>query len=359
MHVIPVELGTRSYPIFLGCNIIDRLPKIYRSLKLPLRAVIVCDANVARLHLKVLVSTLRQCTVATTIITVPAGEKHKSLETANKIYSELIKHRHTRTDALIAFGSGVTGDLAGFVAATFRRGMPFIQIPTTLLAQVESAIGGKTGVNHPSSKNAVGAFHQPKLVFSDVQFLSTLSRREIICGLGEAIKYGYLDKKVFAFLDRHIEDILRKDLDILEEVVLRCNAMKATMISEDERETDTTGGRAVLNLGHTLGQALEVLSNFRLHHGEAVLIGLRWELLIAQRVGIVQEKDFARLWRLLSRIPFKPGLQRFSRAALLKHLYSDNTKARFVLPRSIGDVITTASIDKKVMSSTLKELLKH
>jgi 3-dehydroquinate synthase len=357
MHITRVELGERSYPIHLGNDIIHTFPALYRSMDLPSRAAVVTDSNVAASHLKKFSAVLTKEGIESVRIIIPPGERQKSLTRANRLYADLLNRGFTRKDALIAFGGGVVGDLAGFVAATFRRGIPFVQVPTTLLAQAESAVGGKTGVNLASLKNAVGAFYQPKFVFSDVRFLATLPRREIICGLGEVVKYGYLDETMFAFLERHLDDVLQKHLDVIQEVVLRCNAMKAKMISEDERETDPEGGRMVLNLGHTIGQALEVLSNYRLHHGEAVLIALKWELAIARQAGILAEDDFNKLLGLVSRVPFEPDLHSISASALIQQILGNNKAVRFVLPRSIGKIESSISIDKTSVLSAMKKML--
>lgn len=357
MHTITIDLGERSYPIYLGSNILGRLPELYHSSALPSRLVIVTDTNLATSHLKNFSSSFRHHGIETITIVIPPGERQKSLDRAGKLYEALLKNQITRSDALIAFGGGVIGDLAGYVAATYRRGIAFIHVPTTLLAQTESAIGGKSGINLSSAKNVIGAFYQPKFVFSDVHLLSTLPRREIICGLGEVVKYGYLDERMFRLLDRHLEDVLGKKLDIMMDIILRCNKMKAVMISRDERETNTTGGRMVLNLGHTIGQALEVLSNYRLRHGEAVLIGLRWELMIAEEAQFISANDAGRIKALLDRIGFHPRLPFLRSEMLVRKLFQPKNKPRFVLPRTIGEVVVTSEIGESLARSVFKRVL--
>ena len=359
MHKTIVDLGSRSYPIYLGSETLQRFPEAYHSLDLSPRAAIVTDTHVANIYLKRFASILRQHGIGAHTIVIPPGERQKSLTGSKRLYAELVRQRFTRSDTMIAFGGGVVGDLTGFVAATYRRGIAFVQVPTTFLAQVESAIGGKTGINHPMSKNAIGAFHQPQFVFSDVNMLSTLPRREILCGLGEVIKYGYLDVNIFEFLEQHLEDILKKDIEMIQEVILRCNAMKAKMISEDERETNATGGRMVLNLGHTIGQALEVLSSYRLRHGEAVLIGLEWELMIAEKAQLIAPTDAARIQALLERVGFQPRLRFFELPALLKKLFSAKSKPRFVLPKTVGEVVVTNEIGESLVRSVLKRIARH
>ena len=250
----------------------------------------------------------------------------------------------------------MVGDVTGFVAATYRRGVLLVHVPTTLLAQVESAIGGKAAVNHPLSKNAIGAFYQPAFVFSDIGLLSTLPAREIICGLGEVLKYAIISKAMFSFLDQHLDDVLRANLDVLQEIVLQCNAVKAKMISEDERETNPTGGRAILNLGHTIGHTLEHLSHYKLHHGEAVLLGLKWELHIARKAELISQDEFKRINSLLHRVNFKPDLKFLDKKTLMKTIFGKNGKAQFVLPKKIGEGIITDDIDVALVQAVLKEM---
>src|ERR1051326_4527670 len=255
MRTITVELGERSYPIYVGRGILTDLPGKFSSHKLSSRIAIVSDRNVASRHLKRLSGILRRSGIPFIPLLMPAGERQKSLSRFNTITAQLLGAGHRRGFAIAAFG-----DVAGFVAANYRRGTPFVQIPTTLLGQVESALGGKVGVNHPLGKNAVGTFYQPKFVFSDIDLLLTLPPRELVCGLGEVLKYAILDAGIYALMEAHLDSIVRLDPEILEETVVRCNMLKAAMISEDERETRPEGGRMVLNLGHRIGHVLEELS---------------------------------------------------------------------------------------------------
>ena len=355
MNEITVELGERSYPVFTGIGILSALGEICRNRNIPPRLAIVTDKNVASLYLHQLSNSLRHHGFDVVEIVIGVGERQKSLTCVNKIVTQLVEARLTRDSGILAFGGGVVGDVAGFVAATYRRGVPLVQIPTTRLAQVESSIGGKVAVNHPLSKNAVGAFLQPKFVFSDVNLLSTLPKREIICGLGEVLKYGIIDVGMFSFLDEHLDEILRYDIDILQETVLRCNALKAPMIAEDEKETNPAGGRAVLNLGHAIGHALENLSSYKLHHGEAVLVGLEWELEIAREAQLIEKEEYQRILALLKRVNFKPDLKFLKRNMLLNTIIGKNGKPKFVLARKIGEVAIGAEIDSSIVGTILKE----
>ena len=356
VHRVTVELGERSYQICIGTQTLSTFPEACASHYVPHHIAVVTDIHVRHLYLRQLSNALRHHGFKVHEVVISAGEKQKSLSHANSIFTKLIDGGLTRESALIAFGGGVVGDVTGFVAATYRRGVMLIQVPTTLLAQVESAIGGKTGVNHPRSKNAIGAFYQPKFVFSDVNLLSTLPRREIICGLGEALKYAILSEKIFCLLDENLDEIVAKNLEVLQELILQCNSFKAKLISEDERELNPAGGRLVLNLGHTIGHALENLSNYKLHHGEAVLVGLKWELLLAKEAQIVSKNDFERINALLNRINYCPDLRFLSHGRLVRAVFSRNGKARFVLPNKVGEVFVTEEIEASLVQAVLDRI---
>lgn len=355
MRIINVNAGGQSYPIYLGAGILNSFADIYQRHNISHSIAIVTDKNVYRLHYRSLKNCLRHQNFKPLTITITPGEHQKSLRRANKLYTRLLKEQFPRSGTLISFGGGVVGDLTGFVAATYRRGINLIHIPTTLLAQIESSIGGKTGVNHPLSKNAIGAFHQPVFVLTDVRLLSTLPKREIISGMGELLKYACLNETMFAFIDEHLERMLALDLEILEETIFRCASMKAEMVAEDEKETKNEGGRMVLNLGHTIGHALESLSNYTLRHGEAVLIGLRYELEIARRSDILAEADYKRLLELQRRIVFQHKSPLPTPKAILKKLFAQAKPPRFVLPQAIGKIISTNEINPDLVKSVLDE----
>lgn len=351
MRPIRVELGKRSYPIIVGAGALARVPRICRALGLSGKLAVVTDSGVAPLHLRSFSSLLRKGGFEVVEIVIRAGERQKSLPTANRIVTRLLEEGCSRRSAIIAFGGGVVGDVSGFVAATFRRGVPLVQVPTTLLAQVESSIGGKTAVNHPLSKNAIGAYHQPVAVVSDVSLLATLPRREIICGLGEILKYGMIDRAIFSYLDRHVDDILDGDAAAIEGIIRRCNAVKAKLVRDDERETAAGAGRAVLNVGHTVGHALEDLSRYRLRHGEAVVVGLRWELAIARAAKLIGAGDAALLEGLLGRIPYHPSIGYIPRRALVDRIVAQGAAAGFVLPRAIGRLSVSRDVSPSLVRS--------
>ncbi len=272
----------------------------------------------------------------------------------------MLKKGVGRASAILALGGGVVGDLAGFVAATYQRGLPLVQIPTTLLAQVDSSIGGKTAVNHPLGKNMIGAFHQPVFVWTDVGFLKTLARRDVVCGLGEIIKYGViLDANLFSFLESHLEDILTLRETAVMHVQAICSSLKADLVSHDERES---GKRIILNFGHTLGHALEAAGHYRvLKHGEAVLLGMAGESFIAREMGLLASNEHERILALLQRVPlrFKQGV--LSRPAIVGAMGRDKKsvkgKKRFVLPVRIGETAVVDTVPSDLIRKALKFVL--
>ena len=235
--------------------------------------------------------------------------------------------------------------------------MRLVQVPTTLLAQVESAIGGKTAVNHPLAKNAIGAYHQPRLVLAEQAFLSTLSRREILCGLGEIVKYAMFEERVLSALERTIDRIVAGNPEATGRIVALCNAVKARLIQSDEREEMPGGGRAVLNLGHTIGHALEDLSHYRLRHGEAVIVGLRWELVIAANAGVLPWREAERYARLLNRIPYRPALRGIPARRLLTKVTAHAAAAGLVLPGEGRSVVVTRKVPPALIRSVIEAFL--
>ncbi len=331
---------------------LDGIGNIWSTHALPMHAAVITDTGVPRGYLAKVVKRLRGEGVKVLPLIIAQGERQKSLRRSQELYTWLIRNGYGRSSALVALGGGVVGDLTGYVAATFRRGISYLQVPTTLLAQVESSIGGKTGVNLGTTKNAVGAFHQPRCVVSDVSLLRTLAKRELMCGLGELLKYAYLAEESFQYIDEPLDGIMLRDPAILTETLVRCVSSKARMIAEDEREELPAGGRMVLNLGHTIGHALEVLSNYRLKHGEAVLTGLRWELECAMRSSVVTAESYERLRRLLGRVPYAPKVGPLSRRRIVDLIFGKRSVVKFVLPRSIG-AVQKIELDRRVVDSVL------
>jgi len=361
MKEISVDLDERSYPIRIGRGMLTSFGEVCKSFELPQRAVVVTDSNVGRLYLRSVVNSLKHAGFAVESIVIPHGEQQKSLRRANSIITRLLYLGLGKSTTLVALGGGVIGDLTGFVAATYGRGVPFVQVPTTLLAQAESSIGGKVGVNHPRAKNAIGTFHQPKFVFTDIELLRTIPKREIVSGLGEVIKYGIVVGEVMMhFLESHLDAIQRLDLDAVEETILRCATFKASLVSRDERETESEGGRVVLNVGHASGQTMEAFSNYRLRHGEAVLLGLRMETFLAKQIGLLDAPSYTRIASILDRVGFDMPYIRvrktlkppFRPERLIKNLLH----ARFILPDQIGRVVARTCIPEDLLKKAFESI---
>lgn len=299
MRTLTVALGARSYPIHIGAGLVARADLLLAHLKAPL-AAIVSNETVAPLYLTGLASALRDQGVRVTEILLPDGEEHKNWQTLNRIFDALLENRCERATTIIALGGGVVGDLAGFAAATYQRGVPFIQLPTTLLSQVDSSVGGKTGINHPLGKNMIGAFYQPRLVLADTDTLKTLPERELSAGLAEVIKYGLIrDLAFFEWLEANMEKLRARDPEALTHAIECSCRNKAEVVAEDETETDV---RALLNLGHTFGHAIEAgLGYGEWLHGEAVAAGMVMAAELSRRIGWLSQADVARTAALLRR----------------------------------------------------------
>ncbi|GAB1413777.1 MAG: 3-dehydroquinate synthase [Burkholderiales bacterium] len=299
MRTLTVALDARSYPIHIGAGLVARADLLLAHLKAPL-AAIVSNETVAPLYLTGLASALRDQGVRVTEILLPDGEEHKNWQTLNRIFDALLENRCERATTIIALGGGVVGDLAGFAAATYQRGVPFIQLPTTLLSQVDSSVGGKTGINHPLGKNMIGAFYQPRLVLADTDTLKTLPERELSAGLAEVIKYGLIrDLAFFEWLEANMEKLRARDPEALTHAIECSCRNKAEVVAEDETET---GVRALLNLGHTFGHAIEAgLGYGEWLHGEAVAAGMVMAAELSRRIGWLSQADVARTAALLRR----------------------------------------------------------
>jgi 3-dehydroquinate synthase len=300
MQTVRVELGERSYPIHIGGGILGAVGGRLRDLRFARTAAVITNAVVGPLYLPKVESSLREAGFAPTTIELPDGEEHKNLAWLTLIYDRMIDAGMERNSPVIALGGGVVGDMAGFAASTFLRGLPYVQLPTTLLAQVDSSVGGKTGVNHVAGKNLIGTFYQPRFVLVDTQTLKTLPRREFAAGLAEVIKYGViLDPDLFALVERELKAIIALDEAVLTEVIRVCCTLKAMVVGEDERETDY---RAILNFGHTVGHAIEALTEYKRYlHGEAVAIGMAFAARVSHGRGTCGAEVVERIVHLLRR----------------------------------------------------------
>lgn len=300
MQTVRVDLGERSYPIHIGRGLLAGVGAKLQELRCARRTAVITNAVVGPLYLGRLEASLREAGFTPSSIELPDGEEHKNFAWLTFLYDRLIDAGLERNSAVIALGGGVVGDMAGFAASTYLRGIPYVQVPTTLLAQVDSSVGGKTGVNHSSGKNLIGTFYQPRFVLVDIDTLKTLPRRELLAGLTEVIKYGViLDPDLFALVDRELKAILSLDEGVLSEVIRICCTLKAMVVGEDERETDY---RAILNFGHTVGHAIEALTEYKRYlHGEAVSIGMAFAARLSHARGYCTAETADRVVQLLRR----------------------------------------------------------
>lgn len=355
MQTLQVALANRSYPIHIGRNLISNAELILPHLKRK-HVAIVTNTTVAPLYLEKLSQTLVAAGVKVIPIVLPDGEAYKNAETLNKIYDALLQNRCERTTTLIALGGGVIGDLTGYAAATYLRGVPFIQIPTTLLSQVDSSVGGKTGINHPLGKNMIGAFYQPQVVLADIDTLRTLPPREFSAGVAEVIKYGLIrDADFFDWLEKNIEKLMTLDEAVLSYAVYRSCQNKADVVAIDEHEN---GERALLNLGHTFGHAIENAMGYGVWlHGEAVAAGTIMAANLSQSMGWLTNQDFQRIHALLSaaNLPLeapKLGVEKYLDLMQLDKKVADG-KIRLVLQQGIGKAVITSDYDVEKLKETL------
>lgn len=355
MQTLKVELADRSYPIHIGRNLIADADLILPHLKRK-HVAIVTNTTVAPLYLDKLTQTLQAAGVSAIPIILPDGEAYKNAETLNKIYDALLQNRCERSTTLIALGGGVIGDLTGYAAATYLRGVPFIQIPTTLLSQVDSSVGGKTGINHPLGKNMIGAFYQPQVVLADIDTLKTLPSREFSAGMAEVIKYGLIrDAEFFGWLEVHIEQLMALEESAISEAIYRSCQNKADVVARDEHET---GERALLNLGHTFGHAIENAMGYGVWlHGEAVAAGTMMAADLSQHMGWLNAAEVARIRALLTkaRLPLDPpklGADKYLELMQMDKKVADG-KIRLVLQQGIGKSVITSDYDADKLRATL------
>ena len=358
--IIKVDLADRSYDILLAENIFGLVPQQLKKINSNKQLAVISVPPVSDLYYEKL---YREISEEFNVIhfDVTDGERSKSSVMVEKLYEWLFENKIERNAVIIALGGGVVGDLAGFVASTYLRGINLIHVPTSLLAQVDSSIGGKVGINHKAGKNLIGAFYQPRQIYTDISVLQTLAPEEYICGLGEVVKYGVIaDPDLFALLESQLEKILAKDTDILAEVVYRCANKKAEVVSKDERES---GLRAILNYGHTFAHALETVYGYgSLKHGQAVLLGMICANYTANRLNILSASEQQRIEDLINRLPVSlPSDQSLPKTDnLLKIMYLDKKvrdgRLQLILADKIGHVSTHQIADEKLIGESFEYL---
>lgn len=355
MQTLKVELADRSYPIHIGKNLISDASLILPYLKRK-HVAIVTNTTVAPLYLAQLSQSLQAAGVTVIAIILPDGEAYKNSATLNTIYDTLLQNRCERSTTLIALGGGVIGDLTGYAAATYLRGVPFIQIPTTLLSQVDSSVGGKTGINHPLGKNMIGAFYQPQLVLADIDTLQTLPAREFAAGMAEIIKYGLIrDAEFFDWLELNMASLMQLDEATLSYAIFRSCQNKADVVAKDEHEQ---GDRALLNLGHTFGHAIENAMGYGVWlHGEAVAVGSMMAADLSRRMGWLSESEVTRIQNsfVAANLPVtapKLGVDRYLDLMGLDKKV-ENGKIRLILQQGIGKSVITSDYDVQKLRETL------
>jgi 3-dehydroquinate synthase len=355
MQTLTVSLADRSYPIHIGNNLLNKTELILPHLKRK-QVAIVSNTTVAPLYMQAIAQPLREAGVSVIEIVLPDGEAYKNSETLQTIYDHLLQNRCERNTTLIALGGGVIGDLTGYAAATYLRGVPFIQVPTTLLSQVDSSVGGKTGINHPLGKNMIGAFYQPKLVLADIDTLKTLPQRELSAGIAEVIKYGLIrDVDFFDWLEANMSALMSLDTAVTSYAIYRSCENKAEVVAADEHEQ---GERALLNLGHTFGHAIENAMGYGVWlHGEAVATGTIMAADLSERMGWLNAAQIERIKAIMlaAKLPIDApdlGADEYLRLMQLDKKVADG-RIRLILQQAIGKAIITADYDADKLKQTL------
>jgi len=356
MKKLNLNLGEKSYPIYIGANLLSKADYLTKHIT-GNQVMIVSNTTVAPLYIDKVKSLLTDFEVCEVIL--PDGEQYKSLDRVNQIFTSLLENRFDRSSTLIALGGGVVGDMTGFAAASYQRGVNFIQIPTTLLSQVDSSVGGKTGVNHPLGKNMIGAFYQPKAVIIDVDTLDTLPNREFSAGMAEVIKYGLLGNENFlSFIEKNVDSLMNKEKSTVIDAIHQSCKDKANIVAEDELEA---GKRALLNLGHTFGHAIENSMGYGNYlHGEAISIGMYMAAVMSEKEGFIDQSQVSRVKSILencelpTRLTGKINLSDFSKSMSVDKKVLKG-KIRLVLLKPIGAAFVSDDYHKEFLDQTIKE----
>jgi 3-dehydroquinate synthase len=358
MPTVDVKLGNRSYAIEIGAGL-EEVGGRLCGLGLGKKIAVITNPTIKELYGQRMIDSLKRADFLVLSIIIPDGEQFKTLDWANSIYTALLVNSFDRRSALVALGGGVIGDLTGFAAATFMRGVPFIQVPTTLLAMVDSSVGGKTGVNHAMGKNMIGAFYQPRKVLMDPGALKTLPREELLSGMAEVVKYGVIrDAAFFEYLEINREKILSLDNDALGYIIRRSCEIKADVVSRDEREG---GLRAVLNFGHTVGHAVETATDYTLRHGYAVAIGMVYAARLSLRTGLCDASVPERIERILRSYGLAHSLSELDKRPSVTELMdivqidkkAEDGKVKFILPTRIGEAVATQAWEEPALRDLL------
>lgn len=359
-RIVRVELGKASYDIVIGHELGADLIAFVRSRNYSRQALLVTDSNVGPLYGEQVAALLVEAGLHPVLYSIPAGESSKTLAVAEKIYTCIIEHGLDRRSPVFALGGGVVGDLAGFVASTYMRGVPFVQLPTSLLAQVDSSVGGKVAVDHALGKNLIGCFYQPDAVFIDLDFMASLPKREIATGLGEIVKYGIIyDEAFFTYLEQHPDDVLSLQSEAAMHMIARSCEIKAAVVSKDEKEA---GLRRILNFGHTMAHAIEQETGYtRYNHGEAVAIGTVGAVDLSCRLGLIDEANQARVVGLIKRLGLPTTAEGCTVDAMYAGIFHDkktvNGKVNWVLTDGIGHTVIKGDVPEDVVRQAMAGVL--
>lgn len=359
--VLKVDLGERSYGIVIEDGVLSQVGEHLQKLKLSKKIGVVTNPTVGRLYAEPVMESLQSAGFTPIQFAVPDGEAYKSLESARDLYKKLLKEHFDRDSALVALGGGVIGDLTGFVAATFLRGIPFIQVPTSLESQVDASVGGKVAVDLPEGKNLVGCFYQPKAVVIDPTVLRSLPKRELSAGLSEVIKYGVIwDAKFFEFLEKKIKTVFQFDSETLQRIIYRSCEIKAEVVTQDETDK---GLRNILNFGHTVGHAVETITGYeKFRHGEGVAVGMLAEALIARRLKMLDADSIKRLKRVTQAANLPIQIPKLNRTKLIEIMYHDKKvkekRIRMILPTKIGKVKLVDNISWDIIDEALHQMME-
>lgn len=356
MRKVRVDLGAQSYDIVIGHDLAAEIEQFIRQADFSKKALLITDSNVGPLYGKKVLSILQKAGLTVELVEITAGESSKCLAVAESLYTRAIETGLDRKSPIFALGGGVVGDLAGFIAATYMRGVPFVQLPTSLLAQVDSSVGGKVAVNHALGKNLIGAFYQPKAVFMDLDMMKTLPKREIATGLGEIIKYGIIyDQEFFKFLENNKTKVLALESDAVSYMIARSCEIKAAVVSKDEKES---GLRRILNFGHTMAHAIEKETGYiRYNHGEAVAIGMAGAADISCQLGLIDEKTVQRLTDLVTAMQLPTKAEGCNVENMYKDIFHDKKtvggKVNWVLMTGVGTVISRNDVPEAVVKQAM------
>ncbi len=363
MKTVNIDLGERGYAIPIGPGVLSSLPELLVKHEIQEELYIITDTNVHQYYHQTIKDLFNKTDINPVIFTVPAGEKSKSLDVANQLYTQLLENNATRKAAIVAFGGGVVGDLAGFIAATFMRGVPFVQVPTTILSQVDSSVGGKVGINHPLGKNLIGAFYQPEFVLIDPDVLVTLPEREIKAGIAEVIKYSFIwDYDFFTSLFDHIDSLISlSDTKYLVDVLAKCCEIKANVVEQDEKES---GLRSILNFGHTAGHALEAVTGYNhFLHGEAVSHGMRAAIHLSMLENRIDNKTAQNALKLVDLLT-PPEIPSFVTVDdILQATQKDKKRSKagqlWILLDGIGKYAMTRDVSNDHIKSAVEFMIRY